>query len=184
MTLDLDLDLDPATFHLNRQSPASALPPSTALYTPPQGDYSPINPDINKATPPRYGSLKRVKNPFKVSERDSPPVTPDKLSPNHVFGGGRRSPGDQSDISGGNTAAEDGSSVCSADSAEFGQIDELPHPNDYRESGSPFETYSKVQKPKKDVAKDGPTDLEDIAIGSLDYQQLMNYFEDLRESAA
>ena len=57
-----------------RQSPASALPPDTwedntdsGKGSLSRGEYTPLNPDINKATPPRYGSLKRIKDPFKVS---------------------------------------------------------------------------------------------------------------------
>ena len=70
---DLD-DFPPPSYQLfNRQSPASALPPDTwddntdsGKGSLSRGEYTPLNPDINKATPPRYGSLKRIKDPFKV----------------------------------------------------------------------------------------------------------------------
>jgi len=63
---------------------------------------------------------------------------------------------------------------------------------------SPYGTYSKVvKKPRKKAEKiHSPgdnkattatataTDLDAVAIGALDYEQLMNYFEGLKESAA
>ena len=232
MDPDLSLDLSSAAppFQISRQSPASGLPPPSAspgLHTPPPrsfGDYAPINPDIDQATPPRFGSLRRVKDPFKVSDADSPPVPPEQLSPTHVFDDNDELDGsglygrlekcrlgsfssDRSAGSGGGgvtSAAEDDSSVCSADSGELGEIDQLPDPRDchrppranmdYLENVSPYGTYSKVNKPAKAAAAIGnsngggppppPTDLNQVAIGALDYQQLMSYFEELRESSA
>ncbi len=63
---------------------------------------------------------------------------------------------------------------------------------------SPYGTYSKVvKKPGKKAEKihspgenkattvtPTATDLDAVAIGALDYEQLMNYFEGLKESAA
>ena len=211
MGLELDLQEDyeapPSYYLINKQSPASGVPPDSGERLGTRGDYTPLNPDIEKPTPPRYGSLKRVRDPFTVTDRESPPVLTDQLSPNHVFdspdrlfgdpadrrdaiAGDRESTGEPSDCSD-HAAADDGSSVCSADSAELGVVDDLPLPPLDLDDISPSGTYSKVRKPRKcdDVYSgasgggDAP-DLDDIAIGSLDYDQLMNYFQSLRESAA
>ncbi len=79
-----------------RQSPASALPPVSIaedqeeLNCPsPQpscrGEYYPLNPDIDRPSPPRQGALRVFENPFEVSDEDSIPLTSEKLSPSHVF---------------------------------------------------------------------------------------------------
>ena len=191
-----DLDQPPPYSLLNRQSPASALPP---LATPtrntqwsPSREYVPINPEINRRTPPRYGSLKRVKDPFNLPFSESPAVPAQQLSPNHVFQNLeylQKAIADTTEESE-QSVAEDGSSICSADSGELGRIDELPEPP--LEHNSPNKTYSKILKSttKKEPVQDSmplpenPTDLNEVPIGSLDYDQLMDYFQGLRESAA
>ena len=103
MKLDLE-ELPPLEFQQQqqqqelRQSPASALPPyeenlkkeTTYVITPehirkPRGEYIPLNPDINKANPPRKGASKIFSDPFNVSDAEAPPVTSELLSPSHVF---------------------------------------------------------------------------------------------------
>ena len=158
--LHLDLNQDPDTDQpppyslLNRQSPASALPPLAppnhrqAPWSPSR-EYVPINPDINRRTPPRFGSLRRVKDPFDLPYSESPAVPAELLSPNHVFQNleylqnAIANTTEESEQS----AAEDGSSICSADSTELGQIDELPEPP--MERNSPNGTYSKIRKSTK-----------------------------------
>ena len=120
-------------------------------YTPtsPNQHYNQFSPNHDHLNqPPASDSAGCVSSPGEISEEDS-------------FGG----------------AAEDGSSVCSADSAELGQLDLLPYYDG--DAVSAYGTYSKVNKPKAEAAN-----LDDIALGSLDYEQLMNYFEGLKESAA
>ena len=96
-----------------RQSPASALPPFELEYketdslidqeltnkqsdNTPLGEYIPLNPDIDKPSPPRLGKAKDdgntqeqpsfCGNPFELSDEETCPVEPEKkLSPSHVF---------------------------------------------------------------------------------------------------
>lgn len=75
-----------------RQSPASALPPMDMLETvepedleSPRGEYEPLNPDIDRPSPPRTGAPRLFENPFDLSDEESAPVEPEKLSPSHVF---------------------------------------------------------------------------------------------------
>jgi len=226
---DLSLDLDPVLGNSNyptspyqlftRQSPASALPPDTwedntdsGKGSLSRGEYTPLNPDINKATPPRYGSLKRIKDPFKVSENESPSIPMDKLSPTTVFNETNilSSPQDPlnttskaindsavenySDLSELSHDDDDVSSVCSVTSSELGPMAASHHQQQYTlppldsmklrqqiasVSALSSPTYSHVVR-----CQDAPTNLDSIELGALDYEQLMNYFEDLRESAA
>jgi hypothetical protein len=181
LTLELGQDLPPGYAGL-RQSPASALPPCPGLIiTPehillPRGEYIPLNPDINKPSPPRLGARKVFADPFNIAESDAPPVRADQLSPSHVFSsleelraevaaGGAESEGSEeregsvTDLSG---QEDNCSSVCSADSDELER--EL-------EPGSP-------------VGRPAAAALDSVALGSLDYDQLMGYFESLKESSA
>jgi hypothetical protein len=73
-----DLEMDPAA--PLRQSPASALPPVAIedqerdCETPPagcRGEYEPLNPDIDRPSPPRQGSSRIFENPFEVSDEVS-----------------------------------------------------------------------------------------------------------------
>jgi hypothetical protein len=96
-----------------RQSPASALPPFNLEYketdnlihqevksnhgdSTPLGEYIPLNPDIDKPSPPRLGKNQEngntdkqkmfCANPFELSDEETCPVEPEKkLSPSHVF---------------------------------------------------------------------------------------------------
>lgn len=49
------------------------------------GDYVPLNPDIDRPSPPRQGSSRIFENPFELNDEETHPVTPEKLSPSHVF---------------------------------------------------------------------------------------------------
>ena len=48
-------------------------------------DYEAINPDIDRPSPPRAGAARLFENPFDLTDEDSVPVEPKKLSPSHVF---------------------------------------------------------------------------------------------------
>jgi hypothetical protein len=50
-----------------------------------RGEYEPLNPDIDRPSPPRTGASRLFENPFEISDEDSAPVEPEKLSPSHVF---------------------------------------------------------------------------------------------------
>ena len=87
-----DLDMDPVA--PLRQSPASALPPGAIEDQEPgcvsptasfRGEYEPLNPDIDRPSPPRQGSSRIFENPFEVTDEEAHPVTPENLSPSHVF---------------------------------------------------------------------------------------------------
>lgn len=75
---------------LKKQSPDAAAP---LLITPehirrPRGEYIPLNPDIDKAHPPRWpaaGANGWVADPFNVSDEEAPPVPAERLSPGHIF---------------------------------------------------------------------------------------------------
>ena len=44
-----------------------------------------MNPDIDRPSPPRAGASRLFENPFDLTDEDSAPVEPKKLSPSHVF---------------------------------------------------------------------------------------------------
>ena len=48
-------------------------------------DYEALNPDIDRPSPPRAGAARLFENPFDLTDEDSVPVEPKKLSPSHVF---------------------------------------------------------------------------------------------------
>ena len=50
-----------------------------------RGEYFPLNPDIDRPSPPRQGAARIFENPFDVNDEDAVPVNPDKLSPSHIF---------------------------------------------------------------------------------------------------
>ena len=197
-SLRLDLHLDQSEPEL-RQSPASGLPPysqETTYVTSPsvslaRGEYIPLNPDINKATPPRKGAMKMFYDPFNVSDCEAPPVSSDLLSPSHVFTSQEEDNDSVTSVS----AAEDNcSSVCSADSGELEMLEDLPDPNGQTSSSSPAGSLSRRQNKTDTTLPDlvdnravSPSisgNLDDVPLGSLDYEQLMGYFESLKESAA
>ncbi len=215
---------------LQQQQPAAA----PLLITPehirqPRGEYIPLNPDIDKAHPPRWAAAagdrhRWIRDPFNVSDEEAPPVPAESLSPSHIFAnvddlhaaiGQCGGAGDQSEMD----AADDDDDEDDAVSSVMD--DDLPDPESLVQEechplsttttatttvtspssvvmSSPYGTYSKVvKKPGKKAEKiHSPgdnkattttattTDLDAVAIGALDYEQLMNYFEGLKESAA
>ena len=73
-----------------KQSPASALPPllpemDAETKSIREDDYEPINPDIHRPSPPRAGAARLFENPFELTDEDSAPVEPKKLTPSHIF---------------------------------------------------------------------------------------------------
>lgn len=269
----------------------------------PCGNYIPLNPDIEKTHPPRYGGRRLYSDPFNVSDEEAPPVPVESLSPSHVFGSlsdlhnsiverqkqqagqviivnnkpeSDNSPDDRTPSTQPSSPLDDDEDDCRSVVLATGMeahragrltaaemVDDLPDPcklewrrerraagdsvisarpdvidlpltADLHEPGeispggdnghggdrrspsdssghgslnsSPFATYSKVNKPRRttgvpDTVREdrpatgggqdgstmgdaGPGELENLAIGQLDYDQLMQYFETLKESAA
>jgi hypothetical protein len=73
-----------------RQSPASSIPPvlpdlKEDTISLREMDYEALNPDIDRPSPPRAGAARLFENPFDLTDEDSVPVEPKKLSPSHVF---------------------------------------------------------------------------------------------------
>ena len=123
-----------------------------------------------------------------MSDEEAPPLGSELLSPSHVFTSQDTPESDLDGVSvaSGSSVAEDNcSSVCSADSRELEMVEELPEP-------SPASSLSRREKRKlPDLVEDRRTlspatarDLNEVPLGSLDYEQLMGYFEALKESAA
>jgi len=192
-----------------RQSPASALPPyedqdeaeMTYVASPDHGqdqrsghrEYIPLNPDINKATPPRKGASRVFSDPFNVSDCEAPPVSSDLLSPSHFFTSQEEETEDNESVTSGSVPEDNCSSACSVDSGELEMLDDLPDPNNVScqsSSSSPAGSLSRHHNKLPDLLdnrKMSPSqsgDLNHVPLGSLDYEQLMAYFETLKESAA
>ena len=199
-----------------RQSPASGLPPmraepgqettyiiSSEHIKQPRDEYIPLNPDINKATPPRKGASKMCSDPFNVSETEAPPVPSELLSPSHVFSSVENLQAEfaaADNVSLTSVSGADCSSVCSADSAEFER--DLPSPAS--SSGSMSRRHIKnildnvaivrqtldnsnsdlSEQQSNNLSGHQSTDINSVPLGSLDYEHLMNYFESLKESSA
>lgn len=177
------------------------LPSPRLIITPehlaqPRGEYIPLNPDINKRSLPRNGKRKVVSDPFNVTDTEAPPVATDQLSPSHIFssvedlhlelsraGEEREEDMSATDLSG---QEDNCSSACSVDSGELEQ-DELPDPSlpSQQPSASVSASTSANNSLQRRKALDNnPANLDDVALGSLDYEHLMNYFESLKESSA
>ena len=221
--LHLDLSDDPPPGYSSlRQSPASALPPypdntpEDLIITPehmrkPRGEYIPLNPDINKPSPPRLGARKVFSDPFNITDSDAPPVSTDQLSPSHIFSSleelhrevaGRQEEEERvseteeereeedmsaTDMSGQEEEEEDNdncSSVCSVNSEEL-ERDLLPDPSEEQASSHSSAVVSPTGSlSRPGVENNNPANLDSVALGSLDYEHLMNYFESLKESSA
>ena len=181
-----------------RQSPASGLPPyseedSGSLR---RGEYLSLTPDINKANPPRLGASRVFSDPFNVSDEEAPPLRSELLSPSHVFTSQDRPESDLDGVSvtSATSVAEDNcSSVCSVDSGELEmvEVEELPDPSSA--TVSPASSLSRhnnnnklpdLVENRKILSPATSRDLNEVPLGSLDYEQLMSYFEALKESAA
>ena len=223
--LHLDLSDDPPPGYSSlRQSPASALPPypettpEDLIITPehmrkPRGEYIPLNPDINKPSPPRLGARKVFSDPFNITDSDAPPVSADQLSPSHIFSSledlhrevaGRQEAEQRAseteedekeeedmsatDMSGQEEEEEEDndncSSVCSINSEEL-ERDMLPDPSEEQPSSHSSAAVSPTGSLSRPTGVDNnPANLDSVALGSLDYEHLMNYFESLKESSA
>ena len=209
--LKLELEDSSAAQQELRQSPASGLPPTdqgtTYVISPEhiqhRGEYIALNPDINKATPPRKGASKMFSDPFNVSDTEAPPVTSELLSPSHIFSSleniqsqfaaADNTSQDHDNVSLTSVSGADCSSVCSVDSSELER--DLPSPGS-SSSGSMSRRHIKNILDNAAIVRsaldtdnnaDNPAtsaDLNSVPLGSLDYSHLMNYFESLKESAA
>ncbi len=115
------------------------------------------NPDLDRPSPPRLGTAttRILENPFELTDEDSAPICPEEdLSPSHVF--------EASDI----FTVEEGKSHESgkkASSPTF--VEKLAEEDKYEEESS---------------KKEGEENFE----FGMDYEQLMAYFESLKESTA
>ena len=211
--LSLDLVEDPPPGYSSlRQSPASALPPYPGptpdlVITPeqmcqPRGEYIPLNPDINKRSPPRLGARKVFADPFNVTDSEAPPVLSEQLSPSHIFSsleelhrelGERRASESnceteeerEEDMSATDLSGQEDncSSVCSVDSREL-EREELQDPETSTPNTTNVSPSGSLQRKRSPVVDNNPANLDSVALGSLDYEHLMNYFESLKESSA
>ena len=185
-----------------RQSPASALPPvlveaseeeevnevevekverhrSPAPQLQNDADYY-SNPDIHRPSPPRAGAPRLFENPFELTDDDSAPVEPKKLSPSHVFE---------------STSLEDSLLLLEAKAAtpmsEKRPLDTRTFV--IRRSRS-SEMNKAAQTPPSEQPDGTLEQSEEIPLGAeaadeaeehdMDYDNLMAYFENLKESNA
>lgn len=188
---------DPTSFDMGpplRQSPASALPPLHPSMLDEEdvksirGEYEPLNPDIDRPSPPRTGAARLFENPFELTDEDSVPVEPEKqLSPSHVF---ESTSLEQSILLMDDRAKVAPTRSRSVDSRTF-VIRRSPTTSSNKSSPvtSPVSsTCSDVNaNPNEDVNEVNHPDEEieaaDVAM-EMDYDNLMKYFEGLKESIA
>ena len=199
-----------------RQSPASALPPMSVedqevIFGNPSEvtkegcgeEYLPINPDIERPSPPRMGTLERnrksQKHPFELSDAESQPVDLEKtLSPSHVFEatsleqsllleGNEGSPGSgKSDFDSGTFVVRRSSSSLSSRSVQASvKSSQSSSPCSALES---LKTNIMEYHSSDDGSLEGQRlfeskEEESIALG-MDYDNLMAYFDNLKESSA
>ena len=180
-----------------RQSPASALPPVLVESTHEaveavteatneteaehksvkQENFEYLNPDIHRPSPPRAGAPRLFENPFELTDEDSAPVEPQKLSPSHVFE---------------STSLEDSLLLLEAKAAtpmsEKRPLDTRTFVI-RRSSRSPSEIKA-VTPEQESVSLDEiplgaeAADEESTVEHDMDYDNLMAYFENLKESNA
>ena len=143
----------------------------------------PVNPDLEKPSPPRAGAPRVFSNPFDLSDEDSAPISPeDDLSPVHVFetsvedifGEGEREAEAQKGT-GRRQNGKEGTFV----RKKAGQ-QQSPASSPEREDGGKVgeEEWNPAAQDEED--EDGRSPLE----SGMDYEQLMAYFESLKESTA
>ena len=177
-----------------RQSPASALPPvlveaARACETvevpeaKPEAEniihekYEYLNPDIHRPSPPRAGAPRLFENPFELTDEDSAPVEPQELSPSHVFE---------------STSLEDSLLLLEAKAAtpmsEKRPLDTRTFvirrssrsPSEIKAVTPEQESVSDTEIPLGAEAADEESNVEH----DMDYDNLMAYFENLKESNA
>lgn len=133
----------------------------------------PQNPDLDRPSPPRHGGGARLfENPFDLTDEESAPILPEKLSPNHVF----ESKIDDFDIE--NSSHQHASKI---DSSTFVR----------QKSSSPVGSH--VEEPlmaglsleNEEYGPHSVVDFEEESVNmELDYGEMMAYFESLKESNA
>ena len=205
MLSPLDLP-DPSTLELLspsspiRQSPASALPPMAENEEEPteraplaqeyiddpceneggadyedDEDYMPVNPDIDRPSPPRHGAPRLFENPFDLTDEDSVPVQPEKLSPNHVFETSNLEEmllKDGPVVEGEKVLSPRVNTATFVRQKSYSPVKYQPgSSNGSSGGGSPFAVPENNE--------------EETSLGmGMDYEQLMSYFESLKESNA
>ena len=163
-------------------------------------DYESLNPDIDRPSPPRAGASRLFENPFDLTDEDSAPVEPKKLSPSHVF---ESTSLEQVLIE----AAEMASQTSSYSAPSMRPLDSrtfVIKRSSKSSSKASSKTSSKASSPSsEDVTNisDLPefntnvTAQDDLELGAeanevpedevgMDYDNLMAYFESLKESTA
>ncbi len=126
-------------------------------------DDFPLNPDLEKPSPPRAGAPRIFSNPFEISDEESAPLSPeDDLSPVHVFETSEEGvfeKQDQKDEAGNNKTGTFRKSPASTPTEEEEKKVEENDDEEELQKQSPLEA-------------------------GMDYEQLMAYFESLKESTA
>ena len=164
-------------------------------------DQDLLNPDIYRPSPPRTGASRLFENPFDLTDEDSAPVNvPNKLSPSHVF---ESTSLEQVLIE----AAEMASQTSSYSAPSMRPLDSrtfVIKRSSKSSSKASSKTSSKASSPSsEDVTNisDLPefntnvTAQDDLELGAeanevpedevgMDYDNLMAYFESLKESTA
>ena len=143
--------------------------------------YESLNPDIHRPSPPRAGAPRLFENPFELTDDDSAPVEPKKLSPSHVFE---------------STSLEDSLLLLEAKAATPMSEKRPLDTRTFVIRRSRSNEMNKVaQTPLPSEQADGTLEQsEEIPLGAeaadeaeehdMDYDNLMAYFENLKESNA
>ncbi len=170
-------------------------------------EEEPLNPDIDRPSPPRAGAPRLFENPFDLTDEDSKPVEPEKqLSPSHVFESTsleqsllqiQTSEGSSLDGQGstGNFVIRKSSSSSSSIRSSSSNKSTTPSSSKVTTTTSvgleEAEDAIKLGQEANDLesdeeehgdGKDNPEE-EEIAM-DMDYDNLMAYFDNLKESMA
>lgn len=161
-----------------RQSPASALPPIldqiNSSNTKEDSDFKLneyLNPDIYRPSPPRAGAARLFENPFDLTDEDSAPVeVPKKLSPSHVFE---------------STSLEESLLSEQPPKSQFDTRTFVIRKSSAAQESSSCNTSLNVESIEEDpIIDEVPMGAEANDDNMMDYDNLMAYFENLKESTA
>ena len=154
-------------------------------------DY-PLNPDLERPSPPRTGAPRLFENPFDLTDEESNPIKPEeKLSPNHIFESDFEDLGPHSRRS--STQSTPAGSLTRGlrlnsppiDSSTFVRSKSLS-PTVIQEEAERevlIGPEMKAEEPEEEEAEARNPDEEAVDM-EMDYEQLMSYFESLKESSA
>ncbi|TRY70776.1 hypothetical protein TCAL_10024 [Tigriopus californicus] len=132
----------------------------------------PQNPDLDRPSPPRHGGGARLfENPFDLTDEESAPILPEKLSPNHVFES-KIQDFDKENWSQSPTKIDSSTFVRQKSSSPVGLPFEEPLRARHSLETEEFEPRAAL-------------DFEEESVNmELDYGEMMAYFESLKESNA